>query len=892
MFAQIRNVINNPVFVFVLGIISPVTLAQYDSVPSFFTPPPQSLLLITYPVDVGPEKDHKKNLWMYALLDVTAHFRLDYCASFKTISSAALSRFNSPVVKGRETTLPDYSTAVRELHATHQLQQKFEIHNNERQIELVIEISDIKRKTAAVLIEVQFGFDFIGQTLDSCYIACLKGLAGNYLSPEEIRFTLKPALCVAFPNNKLIGELVYTNSYSGIVAPQPMGDQYRSLITLEPSPLLLSWLKSNACYQERNFTDALTGFRSISHLFPDNEACVLAVAKTCVQTNDPQTAKFQLTSVISSRPKPLPEVYRVLGDAYMISGDTAVALEYYLKERSLHGNNPQLQQKIANTTFILNQMNEAEIEYQALLHQTPTHPTARYYLAYIQLKLNKLKQAEASIHAAKEFGAGQAYLWEPIGDCYASRQNWKKAADAYEKAYHLDKKTERIMKKVHNALVKKGSDSLAAEFLVKHFESDQKKNVASLADAGRLFVKCKAWNKAAKSFETYLRAGYTDYEVTLAYARIMYAEKNWKKVIDLLEIHGASATATEEVLIMLAEARCESGEFQAASPVLVSLCGMNPGNPKILQLSALAAEKTRDFAKAAAMLERAIAVPNVKQPSDIAFHIGELYEKQKNITRSIERYETNAAQFPADVRNYERLVDLYQNGKQEERLGRILEKAIANVKVPSSWDLILARLYLRHGEHIHAAEMLQTYLAREPKDAEAWRDLGALYFSQNRCDRAREPLKKAAARLPRDFKCHSMLADCYLKENNYKSAIPHLERAYILERSEIATLERLALCYERLNLEDNRIATLKRWVAQDSKRSDIRIELGTLLLAKGRKKDALNVLFEAVRIDPSNQRARQLLAKAQQEDGASLHKPSRKKTGSALSPSRGSDAGT
>lgn len=137
-----------------------------------------------------------------------------------------------------------------------------------------------------------------------------------------------------------------------------------------------------------------------------------------------------------------------------------------------------------------------------------------------------------------------------------------------------------------------------------------------------------------------------------------------------------------------------------------------------------------------------------------------------------------------------------------------------------------------------------------------------------------------------------MLADCYLKENNYKSAIPHLERASILNRSDIATLERLALCYERLNLEDKRIATLKRWVAQDSKRSDIRIELGTLLLAKGRKKDALNVLFEAVRIDPSNQRARQLLAKAQQEDGASIHKPSRKKSGSALSPSRGSDAGT
>ena len=121
---------------------------------------------------------------------------------------------------------------------------------------------------------------------------------------------------------------------------------------------------------------------------------------------------------------------------------------------------------------------------------------------------------------------------------------------------------------------------------------------------------------------------------------------------------------------------------------------------------------------------------------------------------------------------------------------------------------------------------------------------------------------------------------------------PPLERAHAINRADISIIERLASSYRFLKQDDKLIGVLKRWVSLDEKRSDIRVELGELYLAKGKRKDALKILSEAVRIDPSDQRARRLLSKAQKEEGVSTSKSSRKKSGSAFLPSRGGDAGT
>jgi Tfp pilus assembly protein PilF len=218
------------------------------------------------------------------------------------------------------------------------------------------------------------------------------------------------------------------------------------------------------------------------------------------------------------------------------------------------------------------------------------------------------------------------------------------------------------------------------------------------------------------------------------------------------------------------------------------------------------------------------------------------------------------------MRNYERCIDLYTKNKQNQHLKCVLEKVINNIKTPASMNLQLARTYRTLGEHSPAIEMFQTYLAREPRDAEAWRDLGALYYSQQQYTKAIDPLSRAAVKLTQDFDCQSMLGICYTKKEDHRQAVIPLERAHIIERRNISAIERLAACYRQCNYEDKQFGLLKRWVTLDTKRLDIRIDLGSFYIARGNSKDAIKVLEEAVRIAPLNQNAQHLLAKAQNMD--------------------------
>ena len=165
------------------------------------------LVLISYPIDIGREKDRKKNLWLYSFFDVAARFRLDYCTSFKTVPFATMIKYASPVNNGSEINYPDFTPAIRDLQVTHQLQQKFEVDQKKKQIGIIIELTSLLHNRAQLSIETRCDFEDLGNKLDSCYIACIKSLANGNISPEEVRFFLKPAFCSTFQNNKRIGEI-------------------------------------------------------------------------------------------------------------------------------------------------------------------------------------------------------------------------------------------------------------------------------------------------------------------------------------------------------------------------------------------------------------------------------------------------------------------------------------------------------------------------------------------------------------------------------------------------------------------------------------------------------------------------------------------------------------
>ncbi|MBN1130430.1 MAG: tetratricopeptide repeat protein [Chitinispirillaceae bacterium] len=840
-----------------------------DSAPSGFDAGPVSyaapVVHIAYPIDAGQKRRWKKTLWLAALLDAAARFRLEFCADFGTITGKELSRYVPPDLKklANDPFAPDYSLAIRDHNATHQLVQKFELGRNQDVFTLFLELIDLQTGNTVMTLDRKCHVNYLGILLDTCYFAVASRISGREVSSQTRRFFARPSLFASYKSNNKLGKLVYKESYTRKKKVRNASRKYEKLLKSEKEPLFVLWRFGNASYKDERYDKALSSYRTINTLAPDNEVSALAIARTCLKKKDPQTAKFQLSPIVASKGKPLREVHELLGDAHLMTGDSATALDQYRKERELYGGGSPLQEKIASLCFSLKRMNEAKDEYQRLLEIDPTNPRVRYYLGYLMLIAGTIAQADAFLIEAKAYGDDAAFLWEPIGDAYVKSGKWKQARQAYETALSFDKKQSRLVKKLATTALREGNDSAAAEYYLDLYKADPRENAPSLAEAGKLFAKKKMWDRAADAFDRYLKEGYTDYEVTLAYARIMFQRKEWKKVIDLLGIHATSATATEEVLFMLAESWFATGRYKDAEPVLTRLNAMRPGDPRVMRMLALAAEETGDLVKATTLYEKYMVLSKQeKQTKDIAFHLGELYEKQKQRGNAIGRYELNTRTFPSDIRNYERLLEFYSEGKKLSLLRRTLENAIANAKAPASMHRDLARVYAKLDEHQLAVQAYQTYLGREERDAEAWKELGTLYYNVRQYKNAIPPLNRAADRLSRDFDCYYMLGYSYLQRDMHDSARTAFERAHSLKRRDTVTIKHLAHCYRTLGQKDPLIGLLNRWSALEPKRSDILVELGRLYLKKERPKNAVKVLEDAVKLNPYDRPSHWLLGEA------------------------------
>ena len=77
---------------------------------------------------------------------------------------------------------------------------------------------------------------------------------------------------------------------------------------------------------------------------------------------------------------------------------------------------------------------------------------------------------------------------------------------------------------------------------------------------------------------------------------------------------------------MLADSYCHTDGYKEAVPVLITLHAMDPERSRILELSAIANEKTGNLARAAQLYETYPKYKTGKTAAQYAYHAGEIYE--------------------------------------------------------------------------------------------------------------------------------------------------------------------------------------------------------------------------------------------------------------------------
>ncbi|MBN1760503.1 MAG: tetratricopeptide repeat protein [Chitinispirillaceae bacterium] len=616
----------------------------------------------------------------------------------------------------------------------------------------------------------------------------------------------------------------------------------------------------HAYMEKKNYRKAQDYYEKSLSLISDKISIKLRLAEIRLHNKDHEAARKILTEIIKE--KPLKDAHRMMGDALVLAKRPHDALAQYKKERELHGDNPAVQEKIADLHYTLKFYAPAKKEYELLSRLDANNAGAWYHLALLALRSGDLKTADQHFSHAVKTGKGTTAIWYEAGTLYRSKKVQDKAITAFRHGLELDAKHELMMRDLADTYLSVGNDTAAASLNVKLFELNGTVYAPRLAQAGHLYHKHGQHIAAAVAYERFLKTGKSDFSVNVGLATIVYKKNDYRRVIALLEKVSGDFARRDTTLLMLSHAYCETKQYTKAVPWLTKLRQLTTAIPLEARLSAIASEHAGDTTTAIAMYARLLSFPPDNNHTQDAYHLGTLYEAKKMISNAINRYEKNLQESPDDLRSYERLGGLYMQRENWQDAKRVLEAAQAFPHVSATAQKMLAQTYTASKDMEKAAELYTVYLGRVKDDLEAWKQLASIYYNRKQFAEAIAPLKKVTSLQPDDFKGWYKLGNCYVETENFTAAIMPIGRARTLDPKSIPAIELSARCYRHQKETSTLTAILREWIAIDPKRYDIKMEIGAILLDEKEIDEATAMLTEAIRFIPSEAKPHLLLARA------------------------------
>jgi len=654
---------------------------------------------------------------------------------------------------------------------------------------------------------------------------------------------------------KNIGILEYTNN-NFAAATAPLNEYLKT----DPNDYDVLFTLGNAYEKTGQFDAALSAFQKAVLRTTSKTDCNMSIARVYIAKKDAKSAQQILKEIIAQRQ--VKGAYAMLGDVALLNNNSKNALVNYLKERELHGNDRNVQKKIAQLHFTTGAFAQSSLEYKRLLKVAPDDNDARYYIAIVMLKDGNTDGAESVLREARTYGDGSIDIFYSLGNEFFSKKKYPRATEFYNKVIAQKHDHEEALYQCALSEINSGNETNAAEHYIKLFDINNAKYSNLLAEAGHLFYKNESNAKAVSAYLLYLNKGFSDPTVNRRYAEIEYANKNYQTVCSLLKNVNGSSKEDKKVLQFLADSRCQTGDYKGALPLLNTLLVSDKNNKLAIKLSAIACEKTNDVKKAISFYELYSNFPKDKEFSSIAFHLGELYESVQMVDNAIARYESSRKLYPEELRFHERLSTIYMKKAMWKEAQDVLEAALESPEAKPEFTKRLAQTYYSRDNIEKAISTWNAYLDRNNTDANGWCELGKIYYSRQNYADAIQVLNKAHQLVPTDFDINALLGKSYVDSREFRKAIVPLGHARKVYPNNLAMIELTARCYRNLNETSSLSALLKEWITLDPKRYDIKMELGSIYLNEHDVTNALAYLNDAVTFLPSEFRPHLLLAQA------------------------------
>jgi len=498
---------------------------------------------------------------------------------------------------------------------------------------------------------------------------------------------------------------------------------------------------------------------------------------------------------------------------------TALAIVLFDEMKNSMPESAQLHVLIGRAFLTTSYSQLATKEFERAAALDPKYPNAHYYLGMSALfsaqapdipreqKQSELAKAESALQQAIQLSPEDPRAFYYLGQCYASEQQWAKAADAYRTVVKLTpvaRQTDAAMAGAYDglaeALRKLGNDNEAA---------------ANSAKAER--IRASLPQDGANTSES--DTGKANGDSNRQELRSMMLRSGGTETLDAK----AEAAYTRSVSLLLGQAYHNWGVIDArgsryaqAAEEFAQAAKWDPSIPSLDRNWGLSAFRAERYDEAADPLERQLQqTPNdssLREMLGLCYYMGDKFGKSAETFRPIlDQLSDNAGLL------YAAGVSLVRSGdaKNGARVfSRMLEK---DQNVPAV-HLMLGQAYAQEQNYPEALAEFERALQLDSHTAEAHYGSGMVALKQGNLDTSANQFQQELSVNPGYIPAEYQLGFVRLEMHQPEAAIPLLQDV----------------------------------VSRQPNHSDAHFELGKALLAQGKMKEAIQDLETSIRLHPTD----------------------------------------
>ena len=470
------------------------------------------------------------------------------------------------------------------------------------------------------------------------------------------------------------------------------------------------------------------------------------------------------------------------------------------------------------------------------------------------------KEAIAVINAAISASEADVEMYTAAGDIHSKQGNCASAVKMYQAALKIDPKNLAVLTAMADCQAKTG-DVKNAILSYEQIVLMNPKPSQEYKALGNLQMKTGKKANAIASYKKYLETTASDYQVAKTVGLYSYEMKQYPEAVKFLSMVQGPALRDVTLFMALGLSAKSLGDCNSTADALAKAWAAKP-KPSILTqiLIPLAEcyEKNGNLQKAAEAYETYASLPGINN-ADIAYK-GAFLKERSDRTGAIKAYGSNTVKYPKDYRNFLRLGQLLaMDSASLDKAVICLSSATAlSDTIRVAWRT-LAKIYNKMKNEPKELSAWQKLVVLEPQDAEANRRIGTILFRKKQFAQAITPLEVVATTADQDYELLRMLATCYTETKRPKEAMSLLRKAKALKPDDpgirVAIIAAAAGIGpgESVDKEMEELAEIdKKIISKDKKNTESRVRLVEYYIANKKYDEAYSLLKELSVLTPKD----------------------------------------